>query len=159
MNKTKTPFDPAPAHRHFSGECFNRVWTFMEQPARTEEQTDEMTLMAQASLWHWTQRADCTAENRSIGHWQISRAYCLAGQGENAMRAARKCLSEATELTPFFIGFAHEAIARAALLVGDHKTFQQQMVLGRAAAANVTDAEDRKPLEDDLGDLAGQAAT
>jgi hypothetical protein len=50
-----------------------------------------------AGLWHWTQRLDCTATNRSIGYWQISRIYALLGQADNAHRYGELCLKASQE--------------------------------------------------------------
>ncbi|MCB1076937.1 MAG: hypothetical protein KDM64_03820, partial [Verrucomicrobiae bacterium] len=50
------PFDPAPAHRFFSAECFNRAWDLIDKADRSAEEDDEMRALCHASLWHWTQR-------------------------------------------------------------------------------------------------------
>ena len=39
-----------------------------------------MILYALASLWHWTQRPDCSTTNLSIGYWQAASVYALAGE-------------------------------------------------------------------------------
>src|SRR5688572_27636463 len=101
------------AHRHFAADCFNRTWTLFEKADRSDDETEAMVLCALASLWHWTQRADRTDRNLSIGHWQVSRAYALAGQGENALRHALRSLAFAEGSPPFYVGSAHEAATRA----------------------------------------------
>lgn len=86
-------FDAAAAHRRFSTECFNRAWELIEKPERTRDDDEAMVLRAMASLWHWTQRPDCTEQNLAIGHWQVSRVYALAGHGEAAMHHAQRSLA------------------------------------------------------------------
>ena len=80
----KPDFELSSAHRYFSAECFNRTWDFINKPKRTAEDNQKMILLSLASLWHWTQRSDCTPTNLSIGYWQASRVYVLVGQVENA---------------------------------------------------------------------------
>ncbi len=70
--------EPEP-HRYFSAQCFNRAWELIRRIDRTELESEQMLLLAQASLWHWTQRPDCTPRNLSIGYWQLSRVFALLG--------------------------------------------------------------------------------
>src|SRR5688500_4536337 len=146
-------FDAESSHRHFSADCFNRTWTLMERPDRTAADTEAMVLCALASLWHWTQRSDRTDRNLSVGHWQVSRAYALAGQGENAMRHARRSLALAAGAPPFYAGYAHEAIARAAMVLDDRELLREHLGHARRCAAAVAEAEERRALEDDLRSL------
>lgn len=138
------------AHRHFSVDCFNRTWTLIEKEHRTAADTEAMVLCAFASLWHWTRRGDCTNRNLSLGHWQVARVYALAGQGESAMRHAERSLELAEGSPPFYVGYAHEAMARAALLLKDRERFQAHLNRARDCAAAVTEAEERQLLEQDL---------
>jgi hypothetical protein len=151
------PFDAALAHRHFSVECFNRTWKLMDTPTRTPEDDDAMVLAAAASLWHWTQRADCTERNLSVGHWQVSRAYALLGRREEAMWHAERCLAHSEHLPPFYLAYAHEAVARAALAAADAGRLRDHLEQARRHAAAVTDDAERGLLEKDLSDLAGAA--
>jgi hypothetical protein len=144
------PFDLAVAHRFFAADCFNRTWVLIDKPDRTPGETEAMVLTALASLWHWTHRADLTDRNLSIGHWQVSRVYALAGQGENAMRHARRSLTFAKGSPPFYVGCAHEAVARAALVSGDTPMFDAHMREAHACCVSVDDAEERVMLEADL---------
>jgi hypothetical protein len=145
--------DAASAHRHFSTDCFNRAWALIEKPDRSAAETEAMVLCALASLWHWTQRPDCTARNLSIGHWQVSRVYALAGQGDNAMRHARRSLELAEGAPPFYVGYGHEAVARAAHVSGDRRLLSEHLHQARRCAAAVSDAEERELLERDLQSL------
>jgi hypothetical protein len=112
-----------------------------------------MILGAQASLWHWMQRADCTDQHRSIGHWQVSRVYALAGQGDNALRHGNRSLHFTAATPPFFVGFAHEAIARAAAVMKDEALFCEHLKETWACCKAVAEADDRAVLEKDLREL------
>ena len=112
-----------------------------------------MVLAAAASLWHWTQRADCTPKNLSIGHWQLSRVYALAGQGANAKRHALRSLEFAKDESPFYIGYGHEAAARAACLQSDAPAFQDHWGKATATLASIDDESERSALQQDLDSL------
>ena len=84
---TKQPeIDVAAAHKYFSAYCFNAAWGLIDNKNRTHQDDEEMTRLCQASIWHWTQREDCTDKNLSIGYWQASRVYALLGQADDARR-------------------------------------------------------------------------
>ena len=61
-------FDSAKAHQHFSAHCFNSAWELIDKPERTPEENEQMIQRTMASLWHWTQREDCTNQKLSIGY-------------------------------------------------------------------------------------------
>jgi hypothetical protein len=50
-----------------------------------------------ASLWHWSQRADVTPQNLSVGNWQAARVFALLGQAENARRYGETALRHAED--------------------------------------------------------------
>lgn len=74
-----------------------------------------------ASLWHWTQRADCTPTNLSVGCWQIARIFALLRQPANARGYARRCLeySQAEGVEPVYQAYTYEALARAEAIAGN----------------------------------------
>ena len=156
MPPENPPFDLAAAHRFFAPDCFNRTWELIEKPDRTAADNEAMLLGAMASLWHWTQRADCTDQNRSIGHWQVSRVYALLSQGENAMRHAQRSLELVGDAGPFFVGYSHEAIARAALLLGDAVTAESHLGAARQFLTQIPGEKDRAFLEKDLSELSAR---
>jgi hypothetical protein len=141
------------AHRHFAGHCFNAAWDLIEKSKRTAADEEAMILAASASLWHWTQRPDCTNQNLSVGHWQLSRIYTLLDQGDNAMHHAQRSLTLAADCAPFYKAYAHEAIARAAKTLGDGATQRQHIDLAKNYAIEVTNTSERDALEQDLNSL------
>jgi hypothetical protein len=153
MHVERPPIDFALAHRHFSVDCFNAAWNVIDKPSRTPADDEMMILLAVSSLWHWTQRTDCTDQHRSVGHWQVSRVHALAGLADNGLRHAKRSLEYAAKLPAFYVGYAHEAIARAAQLLKDEPTFQAHMRLADACLMAVEDPAEKKMLEDDLKSL------
>jgi hypothetical protein len=78
-----------------------------------------MIRLTHASIWHWTQREDCKSTNLSIGYWQASRVYALAGRIEDARRYGELCLKHSHQEVPFYLGYAYEALARAEKLAAN----------------------------------------
>jgi hypothetical protein len=140
------------AHRRFSAECFNTCWTLIDKADRTPDEVEEMLLLTCASLWHWKQRSDCQPVNRSIGSWQVSRVCALAGESELARRFAEQTLAIAlqSQLSPFDVGYAHEALARAAALRRDIVVARESLALARGEVPKIVADEERRLLEADL---------
>ncbi len=149
---TEPGFDLAAAHEHFSVVCFNQVWDLMDKPNRTPAEDQEMIELCLASLWHWSQRDDCTPTNLSIGYWQASRVYALLGQAENAIHYARMCLnvSHESDVLPFYLGYAYEAMARAASIAKEQARVAEYLTKAQRVAAALTDPEERDQLLEDL---------
>jgi len=143
------------AHRTLSAQCFNACWELIDKTDRTELNLEDMRSLAYASLWHWKQRADCTDQNRSVGYWQVSRVEALAGYGNVARDYAEKCLMAARRgaLAPFYVGYAFEALARAASALGDADAASGQLEAARAELAQGDDPESAELLRADIEQL------
>jgi len=152
MSDDKPEFDLQAAHRHFAAAGFNRAWDLIDRPQRSAAEDEQMLLLCLASLWHWTQREDCTAENLSVGYWQAARIYALLGQAENARSFALRSLaaSQGEGVAPFYLGYAYEALARAEAVAGNRAQAAEYLAEARRAAERMTDAEAQKMLLDDL---------
>ena len=151
---TSPDFDLAAAHRHFSAACFNGVWELIDKPDRSPDDDRKMVSMAHASLYHWQQRPDCTSRSLSIGYWQLSRVHALLGQADNARQYGRLCLTHSQNEEPFYLGYAYEALTRAAFLSGNRKEGEHGLMLARQQLAQITDAGERELLENDLKTVA-----
>lgn len=147
------PTSPSAAHRRFAAEFFNEVWGLLDKDRRSEEETEEMISLAHASVAHWRRREDFTPRNLSIGYWQLSRVYAVAGQAENARRYGELCREASVAEAPFYRAYAHEALARAARLAGDHPVAIDHLAEASKLAGEITDDRDRGALEEDLKSL------
>lgn len=146
-------FDVEDAHKFFSAHCFNMAWELIEKSGRTVDEDEQMIRLAQASLWHWTERPDCSDKNLSIGCWQVSRIYALLGEAENARKYGHMCLEKTPRDEPFYLGYAHEALARAESVAGCLEKAQEQLAESWGHAEKVTNDEEKKLLVDDLKTL------
>ncbi len=111
-----------------------------------------MIQLALASLWHWSQRDDCTPLNLSAGYWQASRVYALLGRAQNAGRYGQLALeaSQQGEPAPFYTDYAYEGLARAAAVAGDREQTEAYLALARQSAGQIADPEERNWLLADL---------
>jgi hypothetical protein len=146
--------DLAAAHRIFSVSCFNGAWDLIDKPARTPDEDDEMLHVAHASLWHWLQRPDCTAENRCIGYWQLSRVYALTGSAARSEAYATRCLAASQGQSAFLRAYAFEALGRAAALAGRSDAAASHVKEARALLGQVTDPQERDLVEKDIDSIA-----
>ena len=137
-------------HRQLAVDLFNHVWTLLENPDRTPMQDDEMLHAAHASRYHWGEVGEPV--NLARGEWQCSRVYSVLSRAEPALWHARRCLAlcEEHEIGDWDIAFAHEAVARALRVGGDHPGADAAIAHARELAADIADAEDRELLESDL---------
>ena len=138
--------DLTKANQFFAADCFNKTWAMLDQPSRSAHDDEQMLLLSHASLWHWTQREDCTEQTLSVGYWLIS----VLQRGDDASRYAERCLVVSHSQPSFYLGYAHEALARAARLQGDSDKTCHHLSEARRLAALVTDSDERAMLEKDL---------
>jgi hypothetical protein len=150
---TNPDFDVAAAHRFFAAHCFNQAWELIEKPDRSPEEDRLMVALNQASIFHWLNRPDCGPQQLSVGYWQASRIQAVLGNAVEAQRHAEVCLSYSTGLEPFYIGYAYEALARAAVLANHPVAAAQYLARAQEQAALITEDEDRDLLRKDLTSL------
>jgi hypothetical protein len=79
--------------------------------------------------------------------------YVLLGQAKNAIHYGELALKTGSEenVPPFCLGYAHEALARAAMLSGEREVRQSHLDKARASLELMQDEQERKML---LADLA-----
>jgi hypothetical protein len=146
-------FDTVLAHRFFAADCFNKTWEFIDKPNRTRDEDEQMIRLAQASLWHWTNREDCRSQQLSTGHWLLARVQALVGRAEEARRHADLCMHHSQGEAPFSVAYAYEALARAEKVAGNTSLMAKYKEEAVRLAEKVEDAEDRKLLVDDLATI------
>ena len=148
-------FDVEAAHKQFSADCFNKVWGLLDKPERTPQEDQEMVELCLASIWHWTEREDCTDTNMSIGYWQVSRVYATVGLPDEARRYGRLCLevSEGPDILPFYLGYAYEALARAEIIAGNEERAGAHLAESRRIAEALPNPDAKEQLLADLDAL------
>jgi DNA-binding transcriptional MerR regulator len=151
MPATSTDATDAAVHRRLAVDLFNHTWTLLEATHRTPMQDDEMLHAAHASRFHWGVVG--SPMNRARGEWQCSRVYAILGRAEPAAWHARRCVALAEEhgLSQFDRAAAHEALARALRLSGDHAGAEAAVARTRELANGIEEDDDRELV---LADLA-----
>ncbi|MFQ6676832.1 MAG: hypothetical protein ACE5D0_00810 [Fidelibacterota bacterium] len=137
-------------HKYFSGRCYNKAWELIDKTDRNEGDTEEMVHYALASLFHWSKRKDCTIRHKSIGCWQVSRCYTLAGNIEQAERYGKLCLEFSKNEEPFYLGYAHEALARVHTLTGNREEKEKHLKIAKDLTKIIRDKEEKELLLADL---------
>ncbi|MCU0283496.1 MAG: hypothetical protein MUD13_06310 [Candidatus Nanopelagicales bacterium] len=132
---------------------FNRVWSLLELPQRSEAEDFDMIHAAHASRWHWGRAGG--PQEWAIGEWQCARVYADLIRPEPALVHARRCLAlcEEHHLDGFVVASAHEALARAHLVAGDLPTARAHRDRAAQLATTLDDLEDRAVIEGDLATL------
>jgi hypothetical protein len=132
--------------RQLGVDLFNETWRLIE----SREDDARLVNCAHASAYHWSVAPECKPENLARSEWLISRVYTLVGRASEARSHAERCLElcEQNGLADWDLGFAYEALARAARLAGDDAAASAFVEHARSVA--VADAEDRELLEQDL---------
>jgi hypothetical protein len=150
--------DTEAAHKYFSADCFNRVWGLLDKPSRSPQEDQQMVQLCLASVWHWTERPDCTDTNMSIGYWQASRVYATIGLPDEARRYGRLCLeaSKGPDILPFYLGYAYEALARAEAVAGNEAKAREHLAESHRIAERLPNPDAKKQLLADLDALAAQ---
>ena len=156
MPATTIPSEIDPVtRRKLAADLFNHVWTLLEVPDRTPEQDDEMLHAAHASRFHWGEPGVGEPVSLARGEWQVSRVYAVLGRPEPSLWHGRRCLAlvEQHGLSPFDVGAASEAIARAHLAAGNLTGVAEWKARAVAMLDQIEDADDREILEGDLATL------
>lgn len=146
--------DVASWHRTFAPRAFNHTWTLLDAEELSREKEEEMLASTLAQRYHWYVVG--SAKNKSVADWQVSRVAAVLGYADLARRFGERSLelAEANDLGPFYMGFAHEAIARAAAEVDDVETFTTHLEQARALLSDIEDPEDRDLLQSDLAEMS-----
>jgi hypothetical protein len=151
MTTEEIPLSETAFHKKMAVSLFNETWTLLDKTSRTPEEDARMSHLAHASRLHWDYVG--TAENFSIGEWQVSRVHAVLRQPEAALLHAQRALAQEHQLSAFLLAFGHEAVA-----LTQPEAAQEHIALARQAAAGITDAEDQKLLEADLATIPVQGA-
>lgn len=141
-------------HKQLAVNCFNKTWDLLNKRNRTQVEEEQMIHLCHTSFWHWTQVAEHTPKNLSIGYWQLSRVYAVVGNGEQALFYAKQCVivSHEKNLAPFFIAYSYEAQARAQLLLRQSSEATKSLLLA-GEFIQLVDNEESKVLVEDVAEL------
>ena len=140
-------------HRQIAVALFNRSWELLDKDPRTDADNAEMLTAAFTSRYHWRQIGE--PKHFSVSDWQVSRVAAVLGYPDLAEEYGRRSLEVASQagLRPFYVGYAYEALARAARLAGNRAVFAKHLAAAQEMLDQVEDAGERNLLTADLAEL------
>jgi hypothetical protein len=152
MARRRNPLNRA-TERRLAAYLFNRTWEYLVKKRRTPEEEETMLHLAHASRYHWGVIG--RPRNRSIAEWQLSRVYSALGRAEPATVHGGRALDIAirSRLSPFYVAYGHEALARAAAVARDRERKNTELRRARALLARIREARERTLLEEDLATI------
>lgn len=135
-------------HRYFGVEFHNTSWKYFENENRTEEDTDDMINYVHSSLHHWKLFSGGKIVNVQRGEYMIAKAYAIAGNKQEALTHAKKCLEitkkNSKEMEDFDFMFAYEIMAFAEFINGNKTEFKKYKHLTEKSIDEVKDKRDRE---------------
>ncbi len=148
---TDEPLD----HRQLAVSLFNRTWELLDRDSRSHEERAEMLTAAFASRHHWREIGE--PRNFAISDWQVSRVAAILGYPDLADEYGQRSLETASKyrLGPFYEGYAHEALARAARLAGNRDLKKKHLEIAYELLEQVEESGERDLLAPDLAELRG----
>jgi len=153
---TESTLEPG-KHRQTAVALFNRTWELLDKDGRTFAENAEMLTAVFASRYHWRQIGD--AKNFSVSDWQVSRVAAVLGYPDLAEEYGHRSLEVAcsAHLRPFYVAYAHEALARAARLAGNREAVASHLAAAYEMLDLIDDAEERDLVATDLADLSSDS--
>lgn len=132
---------------------FNHTWDLLDAGERSPAADRELLASAYASYAHWRRVGD--AKNHSISDWQVSRVWAVVGDAVRAAEhgAAALRLAEEHDLGPFYVGYGHEALARAAAVAGDVATRDRHLEAAATLSQEIADSDNAAALRADLDEM------
>lgn len=137
-------------HKKLAIQYFNETWNLIDKTDRNREDDLLMIHMAHASRYHWGEVG--TPLHFLRGEWQVSRVYALVGLGESALYHAQHCLDMclANNIGDFDLAFAHEALARAHMVLGQEDKKLSHLRQAEQAAEHIAKQGDKDYLLSEL---------
>jgi phage gp46-like protein len=144
--------DLQPHHHSFSVRAHNRSTDILYSAEPSPAEIESLIELAHVAHWHWEHRADKTTQNIAVALWLLSRAYSANGLGTQALNYAQQSLAtlDGSGLLPSFFGYAHEALARAYLLLDDVEQASLHFKLASEIAETVPSPQAKRYLLDQI---------
>jgi hypothetical protein len=138
--------------RELATQLFNRCWDLL---GATRDADDDVELMTAAfsSRFHWLNAG--AVEQWIISDWMVARAAAAIGEGELALRFAKRAHSAAqeNEIPDWLIASSAEGVARAYAAIGDAEEFNNWSALATRLIDVIADPEDKALIASQLADI------
>ena len=138
--------------REIATQLFNRCWDLL---ATTRDADGDVELMTAAftSRFHWLNAG--TVEQWIVSDWMVARAAAAIGEGELALRFARRAHRAAQEnqVPDWLIASSTEGVARSYAAIGDVEEFNNWSALATRLIDVIADPEDKALIASQLADI------
>jgi hypothetical protein len=138
--------------RELATQLFNRCWDLL---GTTRDADDDVELMTAAfsSRFHWLNAG--AVEQWIVSDWMVARAAAAIGEGELALRFAKRAHSAAqeNEIPDWLIASSAEGVARAYAAIGDVEEFNNWSALATRLIDVIADPEDQALIASQLADI------
>jgi hypothetical protein len=139
--------------RELATQLFNRCWDLL---AATRDADDDVELMTAAfsSRFHWLNAG--ALEQWIVSDWMVARAAAAIGEGDLALRFAKRAHSAAqeNEIPDWLIASTAEGVARAYAACGDVEEFNHWSALAARLIDVIADLDDKALISSQLADIA-----
>ena len=141
-------------HKKLGITYFNKTWDYLDKPNRSNEDDLEMLHFAHASRLHW-ELSGAPILNLIRGEWQISRVYATLNLAASALKHATYVHDKTLEnnIGDFDLVFAHECMANAYKLLGNHEAMIHHLELGYKAIDQVDKMGDKDYCKTELDNI------
>ncbi|MGD0853523.1 MAG: hypothetical protein ABSA07_09235 [Acidimicrobiales bacterium] len=138
--------------RELATQLFNRCWELLES-MRDDERDVELLTTAFSSRFHWLIAGE--TEQWIVSDWMVARAAAATGDGELALRFAKRAHSTAqeSEIPDWLVASCAEGVARAYAAMGDAGEFSNWSALAARLIEVIADPEDRALIASQLAEL------
>jgi hypothetical protein len=138
--------------RELATQLFNRCWDLLES---TRDADDDVELLTSAfsSRFHWLGVGD--TEQWIVSDWMVARAAAATGDGELALRFAKRAHSVAqeNEIPDWLIASTAEGVARAYAVTGDVEEFNNWSALAARLIGVIADPEDKALIASQMAEI------
>jgi hypothetical protein len=138
--------------RELATQLFNRCWDLLES---TRDADDDVELLTSAfsSRFHWLNVGD--TEQWIVSDWMVARAAAATGDGELALRFAKRAHSVAqeNEIPDWLIASTAEGVARAYAVTGDVEEFNNWSALAARLIGVIADPEDKALIASQMAEI------
>jgi hypothetical protein len=138
--------------RELATQLFNRCWDLLDAPRDADDDVELLTA-AFSSRFHWLNAG--AVEQWIVSDWMVARAASALGDGDLALRFAKRAHSAAQENeTPdWLVASTAEGVARAYAAAGDVGEFNHWSALAERLTEVIADPEDKALIARQLADI------
>jgi hypothetical protein len=139
--------------RELATQLFNRCWELMESKRNADDDVELLTA-AFSSRFHWHNAGG--AEQWIVSDWMVARAASATGDGDLALRFAKRAHSAAQDsnASDWLVASTAEGVARACRVTGDVEEFSNWSALATRLIDVIADPEDKALIASQLSELA-----